>query len=173
MTAFKVPPVLLWQTVFARGVRLPKKQLLPKVVETVAIVKAVDHSSNFQEGMRRGNLDENEYRYWCGRVDHRSTCASCRVCGMSVCTLDARKQHSKDMEVSCHHICDVICEVLKKEKYCVSCGAFTYQQRWGIPMCCEPCQTAFRFSTSNRWNVVHQRVRNLEAGVKIGHTTTR
>lgn len=162
-----VPFPLLWQLVFPRGERLPKRKefsrqssLLPR------------HYQETRTYSTSGQLDETEYRYFHGyniKTGPMADQAICRWCSMATYGTLSRKNHGASS--NCKHMCDVTCEYLRLIKICAICGKSTGIYRWGIPLCGDDCQSLFRFGVSQRWIDARAKVRNLEQGTKVGHAT--
>jgi len=94
----------------------------------------------------RGNLREEEYRFWNGNHAMNSEVATCRWCKTWCYGRDAMQKHQSETEHL--RILREIYDFARKQgsRLCFSCGIKTSYEHWGIPLCCT-------LRCLNRWRV--------------------
>lgn len=168
-----VPFPLMWQLVYPRGGRLPKRKEAedPRPKASPLPVHYQGRGPTLRDLYASGNLEEDEYRYFHGYAVKEGPCKEqgiCRWCDQACYTKNARRNHQS---FNCKHMCDVLCQLLKGNGKCVSCGKVTRIDRWGIPICSSECMMIFKFTTTNVWLEARKHALKLPKGTKVGHAT--
>jgi hypothetical protein len=111
-----------------------------------------DHSGAYSESWRRmdeeakaredktanfpikGNLKEEQYRFWNGSASTSTNIATCRWCRHWAYGPDAMQSHQSKTDHS--RILREIYDFARKQRtpMCFTCGAKTTKEHWGIPM---------------------------------------
>lgn len=99
----------------------------------------------------RGNLDEQEYRFWIGKEETISLFSACRACGDEMFGADARLAHkTKRNQFKGDNPCTVVltmcyARLLAKRK-CVVCHEDCFnRKRYGVPICSPACLKRWKF----------------------------
>jgi hypothetical protein len=120
-----------------------------------------DHSGAYEERWRReqrereerdnkiivrGNLKEEQYRFWNGAFSPVSEIATCRWCRYSA--YGAEQMHDHQSKTDHTRILRQVYDFARKlpTPMCFACGAKTRKERWGIPLCAAN-------KCLNRWRV--------------------
>jgi hypothetical protein len=90
----------------------------------------------------KGNLDENDYRYWIGNRYPGAQYSTCRRC-MVLVHVEQRKEHSKKND--CNLLLVEVFKKLQFDKRCVQCDEVTLFSKWGIPLCDRFCIDDWKF----------------------------
>ena len=99
----------------------------------------------------KGNLPEDDYRFWRGTMNAGISHAMCRWCGQWSDSPLARKAHfrGKSNQQCSNKLRALINWARKNHKFCFACGSYTYKERWGIPLCDrEICIRKWKFSNN-------------------------
>lgn len=110
----------------------------------------LDHSGAYEESYKRakrereeredkiairGNLREEEYRFWNGSQSTQTDIATCRWCRHWAYGHEAMRAHQSRTDHT--RILREIYDAARKMnvKMCFTCGARSRHERWGIPLC--------------------------------------
>lgn len=91
----------------------------------------------------RGNLPNDEYRYYVGKMSEQYLFATCRFCEAVIGGPVNRKNHETGY---CKENLLIIYRLLREKGNCVVCDKKTNYSKWGIPLCTIPCENEWRFS---------------------------
>lgn len=136
------PPLwVLRQTILPYGSRLPKKRPLWEPPKTSYIP-----AWGPQKGLISlpGNLANDEYRYWIGIRSEKADWSTCRFCGASAQSKEARKEHKGS---GCCKKLEQCYSFLLRDHLCVMCDKRTDSKKWGVPLCSEECETKWKFDS--------------------------
>jgi hypothetical protein len=105
----------------------------------------------------KGNLPSEEYRYWIGYPDTRSSMAMCRVCRESCYGPKNREEHFKDEKrivggMNCATRLVQAYNILLASDTCIVCKRqrFTHS-KWGVALCeSEVCHASWKFDLT-KW----------------------
>lgn len=154
----KVPNALIRRLCYPTSYRLPKmehmqyppkpadtvkKPYVPSHVPTRLTQPTVQPSSTLD--YEKGNLKNDEYRFFVGYPSTASTHSTCRWCQGRFETETARKAHKK---AECKRKLTDLYAVLLKDSNCVMCDNRTPREYWGIPLCSATCRNEFKFTMS-------------------------
>lgn len=105
----------------------------------------------------RGNLPQEEYRYWIGYAQQQSGYAMCRACRGSFYSDQQRELHFKDDKVfvggqNCAVRLVAAYKILLTGQTCLICKRQRFNHtKWGVPICeSDTCERAWKFE-STRW----------------------
>jgi hypothetical protein len=99
----------------------------------------------------KGNLDEQDYRFWIGKKESVATFAVCRACGTEVWGgPGAMLKHKEVTNLfkgggPCTTVLVQCYTKLLAKRQCIVCQAVTYNKRWGIPLCTPECLMKWKF----------------------------
>lgn len=161
----RVPNALIRRVCYPTSYRLPKmppRLEFPKKPEEKPVVPHIPVRSTF--AMRgspphlvdisgkspavvmdygRGNLPNDEYRFFIGYPAKQSTVSVCRWCTGRFETEAARKAHK---ESDCKRNLISLYQRLRLDKLCVVCDVKTHREYWGLPLCSDACEQEYRFA---------------------------
>jgi hypothetical protein len=105
----------------------------------------------------KGNLGQEEYRFWIGYREEASQYAMCRACRRSVYSTKGREAHFKNEECfvggdPCSTRLVKAYKALDSMEICIVCKKRHYGKgKWGVPLCESPeCHSAWKFG-NDRW----------------------
>lgn len=146
------PPNWAFRTLFREsgGGYLPKR----KRIESAHFV-----TNSSQQGVRKtwicskdgtftpkrskGNLPNNEYRFWVGSSFENSSWSQCRGCLASISSGETRKLHLSTN--GCARKIVEAMKILHVIPFCICCGKATSQEKWGVFLCSADCQETWKF----------------------------
>lgn len=125
---------------------MERKPYVPAHVPSRLVNPTVQYSRH-QETLdfNKGNLKNDEYRFFVGYPATHSTHSTCRWCQARFETEEGRKLHKK---AECKRKLTDLYELLLKDSNCVMCENRTPREYWGIPLCNLTCQNEFKFTMS-------------------------
>lgn len=145
-----VPPIALIRRIcYPTSVRLPQRALLgirvPKKVIPTVVESRFYAARNFGRvgNNRKGNLNNEEYRFFIGKFDSTLVVSTCRWCGDAFYSAKARKDHEG---IDCHRALTDLYKKLIALKKCAICQAYCSKTYWGVPLCGDSCQEEWRFT---------------------------
>jgi hypothetical protein len=159
----RVPNALIRRLCYSTSYRLPKmehmqyppipaeaekKPYVPAHVPSRLVQPTGGHPHRQRElalDYEKGNLKNDEYRFFVGYPSTVSTHSTCRWCQGRFETDAARKAHKK---AECKRKLTDLYAMLLKDHNCVMCDNHTVKEYWGIPLCTTTCQNEFRFTLS-------------------------
>lgn len=126
----------------------------------------------------KGNLGEEEYRFWIGHRNPVSFFAMCRCCRKSIYSTDSglRKSHFKDEHYvvggdgCARRLTDAFKEINKTAPdNCIVCHTKFYGHgKWGIPICASPvCLNTWKFDMDKNYPMLEVRLRQQVARADI------
>lgn len=95
----------------------------------------------------RGNLKEEEYRFWKGAAQASDPSSICRWCFGTAYTAEQRRNHHALLH--CNAKLMVVYKLGKSLEHpkCFVCGHVGHWNRWGVPLCNNPgCLSRWKFS---------------------------
>lgn len=147
---FPLPKVPVKAAPFRNPMDSTSPRLVGSVRDTIAIrgnaslLAKIMAVTNQPEVKKRGNLGNEEYRFWSGHCEPEYSDAQCRWCQAHVRSVVERKAHHTHSD--CRENLMIVFRLLRKDHNCVCCDDRTPEEKWGVPLCDEKCQNEWRYS---------------------------
>lgn len=90
---------------------------------------------------RKGNLKNDDYRFFYGSAQEHHIAANCRWCDKVTPSPEARKNGHD----ACKFQLLQLYQRLKKDRNCAVCESRSSSFHWGVPLCSKECKDAFKF----------------------------
>ena len=159
----RVPNSLIRRLCYPTSYRLPKLEYMqypPKPAEMerksyvpshvpnrlISAAELMARRASAQLDYDKGNLKNDEYRFFVGYPVVGSNCSTCRWCQARFDSEDGRKAHKK---AECKRKLTDLYTLLLKDRNCVMCENHTAKEYWGVPLCSVTCKNEFRFALSS------------------------
>jgi len=137
---------------------------------------ATNETPNYFKSMERGNLPENDYRFWKGALVTQSTgaVAVCRWCGKWVYGAKERRDHFKAKDSKkCSQKLRAVYDWARTGHYlyCFVCAKETRNMHWGFPICHrERCIREWKFGPLVHWEGLEMACKEaLKRGILSGY----
>lgn len=120
----------------------------------------------------KGNLPNEEYRFWVGYTHASGVGAICRACLHSAYGPQNRKDHLNDDKMAiegarcAEQLSKAYTALLKDKVNCIVCHKERYgHEKWGVPLCSSPdCEFTWRFDRSKRYIMLENRLTLIRNG---------
>jgi hypothetical protein len=159
----KVPDALIRRVCYPSSIRLPDLDIMTYPTPKPAIEKiplalprpAEFHPFDNSRFLRAvvpdypGNIPNEEYRFWIGKLTQTVTTAECRWCNVVVDSLAHMRIHLRAGQCK-----ENLLAVYKKIRHppspiaqpdCLCCDRPTDKLEWGVPICSTKCKNAWKF----------------------------
>jgi len=157
-----IPIALIRKVCYPSGNRLPKLTRLDYKWQNPTLQPVMNLEKSSMTGVTvRGNLHNDEYRFFVGKIDRLAVGCFCRWCGEPIYTEIGCKRHGKG---TCKQSLVDLYKRLLCLKRCMCCNQHTIREYWGLPLCSVKCENEWRFTSPPNLKVAiaHQKARDVK-----------